>query len=47
VAFELAEARSFEPHPIQGHRGVQIVRSLVASDWAGARGGGPPSPPAP
>jgi glutamate dehydrogenase/leucine dehydrogenase len=33
VALELAETRSLEPHPIQGHRGVQIVRSLVESDW--------------
>jgi glutamate dehydrogenase/leucine dehydrogenase len=33
VALELAEARSLEPHPIQGHRGVQIIRSLVDSDW--------------
>jgi glutamate dehydrogenase/leucine dehydrogenase len=34
VALELAEKRSFETHPIQGHRGVRIIRSLVASDWA-------------
>ena len=33
VALELAEERSFETHPIQGHRGVQIIRSLVSSDW--------------
>jgi len=33
VALELAERRSFETHPIQGHRGVQIIRSLVSSDW--------------
>jgi glutamate dehydrogenase/leucine dehydrogenase len=33
VALELAEARSLEPHPIEGHRGVQIIRSLVDSDW--------------
>jgi glutamate dehydrogenase/leucine dehydrogenase len=35
VALELAEKRSLEKHPIQGHRGVQIIRSLVASGWAG------------
>lgn len=34
VALEMAEQRSFEPHPIWGHRGVQIIRSLVESDWA-------------
>jgi hypothetical protein len=34
VALELAEKRSFEKHPIQGHRGVQIIRSLVSSGWA-------------
>jgi glutamate dehydrogenase/leucine dehydrogenase len=35
VALELAERRSFEKHPIQGHRGVLIIRSLVSSGWAG------------
>jgi glutamate dehydrogenase/leucine dehydrogenase len=35
VALEMAEQRSFEPHPIWGHRGVQIIRSLVESGWAG------------
>jgi len=35
VALELAEHRSFEKHPLFGHRGVQIIRSLAASDWAG------------
>jgi leucine dehydrogenase len=35
VALEIAEQRSFEPHPIWGHRGVQIIRSLVESGWAG------------
>jgi glutamate dehydrogenase/leucine dehydrogenase len=34
VALALAEERSFEAHPIWGHRGVQIIGSLVASDWA-------------
>jgi leucine dehydrogenase len=43
VALDLAEERSFEPHPIQGHRGVQIIRSLVESGWAHAPN--PPSPP--
>jgi hypothetical protein len=37
VALDLAEERSFEPHPIQGHRGVQIIRSLVDSGWAASR----------
>ena len=41
VALALAEERSFETHPIQGHRGVRIIRSLVASDWARGRGPGP------
>jgi glutamate dehydrogenase/leucine dehydrogenase len=36
VALERAEARSLEPHPIQGHRGVQIIHSLVESNWARA-----------
>ncbi len=34
VALELAEERSFEVHPIQGHRGARIIRSLVSSGWA-------------
>ena len=34
VALDLAEKRSFETHPLWGHRGVQIIQSLVASDWA-------------
>jgi glutamate dehydrogenase/leucine dehydrogenase len=34
VALALAEERSLETHPIWGHRGVQIIRSLVASEWA-------------
>lgn len=34
VALELAEKRSFEKHPIHGHRGVQIIRSLVSAGWA-------------
>jgi len=29
VALALAERRSFEPHPIHGHRGLEIIRSLV------------------
>jgi len=37
VALDLAEERSFETHPIHGHRGVRIIRSLVASDWARGR----------
>jgi glutamate dehydrogenase/leucine dehydrogenase len=34
IALDLAEQRSFETHPIQGHRGIQIIRSLVAGGWA-------------
>jgi len=34
VALDLAEKRSREHHPLWGHRGVQIVRSLVAGGWA-------------
>jgi glutamate dehydrogenase/leucine dehydrogenase len=34
VALDLAEERSFELHPIHGHRGARIIRSLVESDWA-------------
>ncbi len=37
VALDLAEERSLETHPIHGHRGVRIIRSLVESGWA--RGG--------
>jgi glutamate dehydrogenase/leucine dehydrogenase len=33
VALDLAEKRSLEQHPLWGHRGVQIIRSLVASGW--------------
>ena len=35
VALRMAEERSFEEHPIWGHRGRLIVRSLVSSGWAG------------
>ncbi len=35
VARDLAEKRSFELHPLWGHRGAQIVASLVAGGWAG------------
>lgn len=34
VALDLAEERSFEPHPIWGHRGARIIRSLVDDGWA-------------
>lgn len=34
VALELAEERSFEEHPIWGHRGRLIIRSLMESGWA-------------
>ncbi|UCF68591.1 MAG: Glu/Leu/Phe/Val dehydrogenase [Acidobacteriota bacterium] len=34
IALELAERRSRELHPIFGHRGVEIIRSLIADGWA-------------
>ncbi len=34
VALELAEQRSLQKHPIWGHRGIQIIRSLVTAGWA-------------
>jgi glutamate dehydrogenase/leucine dehydrogenase len=34
VAVRWAEERSHELHPLWGHRGVAIVRSLVAHGWA-------------
>jgi hypothetical protein len=33
VALDLAEERSYEHHPIWGHRGVLIIRSLVERGW--------------
>lgn len=33
IALKLAEELSFENHPIFGHRGEQIIKSLVKSDW--------------
>jgi leucine dehydrogenase len=33
VAVDLAERRSRDLHPLWGHRGAQIIRSLVASGW--------------
>jgi glutamate dehydrogenase/leucine dehydrogenase len=35
VALAIAEQRSFDLHPIWGHRGAQIIASLVAGGWAG------------
>jgi glutamate dehydrogenase (NAD(P)+) len=35
VALRQAEERSRELHPIWGHRGAVIIRSLVANGWAG------------
>lgn len=35
VALDLAEERSRELHPIWGHRGAAIIRSLVRTGWAG------------
>jgi glutamate dehydrogenase (NAD(P)+) len=34
VALAMAEARSLELHPLWGHRGKRIIRSLVARGWA-------------
>ncbi|MFZ2055173.1 MAG: Glu/Leu/Phe/Val dehydrogenase dimerization domain-containing protein [Candidatus Aminicenantales bacterium] len=34
IAVRLAEMLSLEPHPIFGHRGRQIIDSLVADRWA-------------
>ncbi|HSS51765.1 MAG TPA: hypothetical protein VLX28_22710 [Thermoanaerobaculia bacterium] len=31
VAFDLAEERSFDLHPLWGHRGAAIIQSLVRS----------------
>jgi len=33
VALELAEKLSFENHPIFGHRGKQIIKSLIEGGW--------------
>ncbi|RMD95914.1 MAG: hypothetical protein D6814_12390, partial [Calditrichaeota bacterium] len=33
VAIRLADELSFKPHPIFGHRGQQIINSLVANRW--------------
>ncbi|HWM94612.1 MAG TPA: Glu/Leu/Phe/Val dehydrogenase dimerization domain-containing protein [Thermoanaerobaculia bacterium] len=35
VALDLAERRSRELHPVWGHRGAEIIRSLVRNGWAG------------
>jgi hypothetical protein len=35
IAVRLAEKLSLEPHPVFGHRGRQIIDSLVADRWAG------------
>lgn len=34
VALDLAEERSRELHPVWGHRGAAIIRSLVRNGWA-------------
>ena len=34
MALDLAEERSREPHPVWGHRGAAIIRSLVRTRWA-------------
>ncbi len=36
IALELAEARSFDVHPVYGHRGVEVIASLVRRGWADA-----------
>ena len=36
MALDLAEERSREVHPIWGHRGAAIIRSLVQTGWAGS-----------
>lgn len=35
VAVALADQRSLELHPLWGHRGQEIIRSLAAGGWAG------------
>lgn len=35
IALALAEERSFELHPVWGHRGAMIIRSLIRNAWAG------------
>jgi leucine dehydrogenase len=37
IAVQLAERLSLEPHPIFGHRGRQIIRSLVSDRWPECR----------
>lgn len=34
VAVDMADARSFELHPLMGHRGLQIIQDLVRGNWA-------------
>jgi glutamate dehydrogenase/leucine dehydrogenase len=34
IALAMAEERSFEPHPVWGHRGAEIIRALVVDGWA-------------
>jgi glutamate dehydrogenase/leucine dehydrogenase len=34
IALDLAEQRSLQPHPLCGHRGKLIIRSLVEQGWA-------------
>ncbi len=34
VALDLAERRSFDLHPVWGHRGAAIIKSLVGNGWA-------------
>lgn len=36
VALDLAERRSFEQHPIWGHRGPLIIETLARRGWAGS-----------
>ena len=34
IALELADRRSLEHHPLWGHRGPAIIRSVLASGWS-------------
>jgi len=37
VALGIADERSRQEHPLSGHRGAAIIRSLVAGGWATGR----------
>ncbi|RMF73771.1 MAG: Glu/Leu/Phe/Val dehydrogenase [Acidobacteria bacterium] len=44
VALELAERRSREPHPLWGHRGLDIVRAVMRHGFADTGDGAPGAP---